>query len=209
MDLRFDSLPLCFESKIVAQYRLEDPPSCSDITVKETSKFTADIFPPPPSQYNVPATMCSQTSFTTRFEWFFFGSYQTTTFPTQQTAVAAETCRGWINRRVTQWGRLRRSELDGDMYVTGNTPQPRWKWNSFQYTKTTNAVMSKTVLTFNILHSQAQHPFDKQLVCNTDEGFCTSKTGVYIFESFKKIHYDPQKIQSSNTKFNKKILEYP
>ena len=44
--------------------------------------------------------------------------------------------------------------------------------------------MSKTYLSFNLVHNTAQHPFDRALQCDVAKGFCTSDKSVYLYTPF-------------------------
>lgn len=186
LDLRFKELNLCFETKITAKYRLEEPPKCNDISAQRTTHFQADVFPPPPAQHVVEAISCSIISYITTYTYFFFGATTETSSSPKQTAVAPEVCTAWVNQRITRWGRLRVSRGNHETYVTNNYPTPAWKWCASKHVKTTNAIMSKTQLSFDILHSQAQHPFDSRLTCEPSKGYCQSRTAAYIFTPFQK-----------------------
>ena len=186
IDLRFKNLSLCFENKITSKYRLEEPPRCTDISAQKTTVFHADVYPPPPSQHVVEATSCSLTVYSTIYTYFFFGASTVSTSSLEQTAVTPEQCRVWINQRRTDWGRLRRSNSGEETYITTNRPKPAWKWCASTQVKTHNAIVSKTALSFDLLHSQAQHPFDKILTCEPSKGICLSRTAVYLFTPFTR-----------------------
>lgn len=200
MDLRFNTLSLCFEEKVQQNYYLEDPPVCNDIEPQKTTKFTADVFAPPPSQHAVDTTTCSLHSYTTKYQWFFFGSYYEKIVENSDVAVSPAECKLWMKRRVsTKWGRLRKTSLAENTYSTSNTPKPQWVWNDRRFVRTTNALMSDTTITFNMKTGDAAHPFDHLLVCEPSKGVCTSKKNTYIFKPFQPHCYGTQDDLKKNT----------
>ena len=200
VDLQFKNLPLCFEHKVVSNFRIEQPPKCSQITSEATSGFQATIFSPPPTHHNVEVWSCSLKKYITTYKWFFFGGSDIITWPTTSHAIPHWACEVWARKRVVSaFGPLRREFDESDTLTTANMPIPKWVYLGEANYTTTNAALTKTYISFNAINGNAIHPWDHLIKCHTLDGYCIGREAVYIFPKFSTKCLGTNKKVATNT----------
>ena len=201
MDLRFPNVTLCLEGHVVKNYLLDNPPSCEDLSATQTTQFTADVFAPPPSQYDVKAVSCSLITMTTRYTYWFFGSKTQTKGPVvTSSARSVMDCHRWKKQLFVKGiGRLRRITPDSTTFMTNNAPRPIYSWPTEVTVTTRNARLTDTLISFDLTTGAAQHPFDPRLNCEPERGYCYSSTSMYTFTPLSLSCLETQKPLVTNT----------
>ena len=103
-DLRFKNLEICNEDAIVAQYRIDDSPTCDALQPEESYTFAGDIFYPPQTQIKIKATTCSIRKDSASYTAYFFGGESTQDESTQFLPPSQKSCREWERQRISPFG---------------------------------------------------------------------------------------------------------
>ena len=201
VDLRFPNITLCLEGHVVKNYLLDAPPSCDELSATTTTQFTADVFAPPPSQYNVKAVSCSLITMKTYYTyWFFWSKTQTDGPVTTSPATSVSECKRWEKQMlVKDIGRLSQIAPGSTTFETNNVPQPSYYWTKEVTVVTRNARLTTTLISFDLTTGMAQHPFDSLLTCEPERGYCSSSTSMYTFAPLSLSCLETQKPLASNT----------
>ena len=194
---------VCFEDTATNYFVLENPGTCANVTAASVTSFKADVYAPPPSQKEITAWSCSYINTEHQWTMLFFGTSIHTVKKSSLVPVPPAICRLWAKQKSDNiLGTFIQDPESPDTFVTSVAPIEAYSWMRTTQSIVKNAVVSKTVLSFNLASKEGLHAFDSHLTCDAQAGTCQGSKTTYIFDRFDPTCHHTRKSLAQSTTVN-------